>query len=90
MQRGHCYIVDSIDLVSPKTQLLSRCIGNIGLANQRLLIVTPGFDMVLLRASNNLPNVTVAPATELNASAIIRNRAIVFLRQSLSVIGVPL
>lgn len=87
MQSGSCFVVDSMLLASPKTRLLSQCINKLGLSNQRLLIVTPAIDATILRASNNISNVTVASLADLNASAVIRSHSIVFLRQSLVLAG---
>ena len=90
MMSGRCCIADAIELDAPKTRLLSQCISRLGMGNQRLLIVTAAVDGSILRASNNIGNVTVSPLSDLNASIVIRSESVVFLRQSLTLLGVRL
>lgn len=87
---GCCSIVDTIALVAPKTRFLAECISRLGLRNRRLLIVTAVVDRAILRASNNIPGVTVAPVSDLNSSMVIRSQAVLFLRPSFGLMGAGL
>lgn len=88
VESGQCCVVDALELALPRTRLLSQSIKRIGMGNRKLLIVTPDLDMAIVRASNNIPNLSVAPLADLNARMIIGSHGILFLRRSLAVLGV--
>ncbi|MCL2022270.1 MAG: 50S ribosomal protein L4 [Betaproteobacteria bacterium] len=65
-------VVDSLAVDAPKTKLFTQKLKGLGLANERLLIVTDELDENLYLSSRNLPNVLVLEAQEADPVSLVR------------------
>ena len=69
---GELTVVDSLNLEAAKTREAQAVLNNFGFA-KRTLIVIDGEDQNLLRATNNIPNVTLIDSALINVYDIVAN-----------------
>lgn len=71
-------VVDKIELEAPKTRLFAEVGRKLGL--RRALIVAPERSEELVRASNNIPGLTLTTPDQLNVLSILKHRQLVLLK----------
>lgn len=71
-------VVDKIELEAPKTRLFAEVGRKLGL--RRALIVAPERSEALVRASNNIPGLTLTTPDQLNVLSILKHRQLVLLK----------
>jgi len=76
LEAGEVKVLEGIDLAEPKTRIVASSLKAAGLTGQSCLFVTEGINADLVRASRNIPRVSVLPRTDLNADIILRHRNI--------------
>ncbi|MDR0233988.1 MAG: 50S ribosomal protein L4 [Zoogloeaceae bacterium] len=72
VRQDRLLVVDSLALEAPKTKLFTQKLKGLGLANERLLVVTDELDENLYLSSRNLPNVLVLEAQEADPVSLVR------------------
>jgi large subunit ribosomal protein L4 len=80
---GQMVLVEELVLDEPKTKRMARILESLGWDGRKLLITTAAYDPLVYRAARNLPNVTVAPASDLNALLVLRCRQMLITRAAL-------
>ena len=68
---GHLYVVERFDQQSPKTRVLHELLGKLGVAEQKVLILTHGVSEAVYLSARNLPRVDVLPFTDAAAYDIL-------------------
>ncbi len=77
-------VVDSLTVDSPKTKQLAEKIKGMGLAANRLLIITDSVDENLYLSSRNLPNVLVLEANQADPVSLIRFSNVIVTRNAVA------
>lgn len=75
-------VVKSIDIAEPKTRLFAQVAKKLDL--DKALVVLPEKNDTLIRASNNLPNVTMTTPDQLNVWQILKHKQLVLLEDAVS------
>jgi large subunit ribosomal protein L4 len=68
---GHLYVVERFEQQSPKTRELLGLLEKLGVADQKVLILTHGVSEALVLSARNLPRVDVLPYTEATAYDVL-------------------
>ncbi|MBD5640845.1 MAG: 50S ribosomal protein L4 [Desulfovibrio sp.] len=84
VEDGGLLIVKAIDIAEPKTKLFAKVAKQLEL--DKALVVLPEKNETLIRASNNLPNVTTTTPDQLNVWQILKHRQLVLLEDAVSLI----
>ncbi len=83
-------VIDSINLIAPKTKEFVAVLGGIKKTVKNLgkkhLFLVPKLEQSLMRASRNLPSVTPKTANSINVLDILKADSLVILKSSLGVI----
>jgi large subunit ribosomal protein L4 len=77
-------VVDSLVIESPKTKLLAQKIKSIGLASDRVLIITDSIDENLYLSSRNLPNILVVEAHQADPVSLVRFSKVLVTRTAMA------
>jgi large subunit ribosomal protein L4 len=76
-------VVDSLTLPELKTRAMAKALKALGLAESSCLVATDKYDAGVLRCTRNIPAVELAPASELNAYVVLRQRNLLVTRAAL-------
>ncbi|MEQ9407923.1 MAG: 50S ribosomal protein L4 [Fuerstiella sp.] len=76
-QDGQAVVLDAWGCDQPKTSVVSGALTALGVADSSVLIATDGLDQNVYRSARNIRDVSVMPASDLNAYSLLRNRAVV-------------
>jgi large subunit ribosomal protein L4 len=68
---GRVAVIDAFDLPEVKTKHMAALLEKMGVAGQKVLLVTEGHDDKVVLASRNLPKVVAMPARELNTYMVV-------------------
>lgn len=79
-------LVDELSLDAPKTKQMVAVIQALGCDGQSLLVATSEYSGNLYKSARNIPGVTVSPASQLNALAVLRSRRLLMTRPALDAI----
>ncbi|MCL2076596.1 MAG: 50S ribosomal protein L4 [Betaproteobacteria bacterium] len=71
VRQDRLLVVDSLAIDAPKTKLFAQKLKGLGLADERLLVVTDELDENLYLSSRNLPNVLVLEAQEADPVSLV-------------------
>ena len=82
LNEGDIIVVDSIALSEPKTKLMAKVLGNFALKNNTLLVL-PGRDETLLRASGNIDQLSTLYVNTLNVYDILKASKIILTQDAL-------
>lgn len=80
LQTEALLVVSGIELAEPKTRLFAKVAGDLGL--DKALVVLPEENEVLLRASANLPGVSMTTPGQLNVWQILKHKQLVLLKDA--------
>lgn len=75
--RDSLLVVDKLEIAEPKTKLFTKIVDSLGL--YKSLIVLPEADEKLIRASNNIPFVTITTPDQLNVWQVLRHEQLVLM-----------
>jgi large subunit ribosomal protein L4 len=75
-------VLDSLELKEPKTKHAYRVLKNLPI-QEKVLLVLPERDELVLRAVNNLAKVKVTTASNINTYEVINNQSLVMPKQAL-------
>jgi large subunit ribosomal protein L4 len=64
-------VIEHLELQAPKTRELAQLLGRVGIADQKVLILTRGANANLYLSTRNLPNVKVLPLAEASAYDVL-------------------
>lgn len=64
-------IVDKLEFEAPKTRDMAGIIERLGCANDSLLIATDGYNVNVYKSARNITDVSVSPASDLNALSVL-------------------
>ena len=64
-------LVDKLDFAAPKTRDMVGIIKRLGCDSDSLLIATPGYDANVYKSARNIADVSVSPASDLNALSVL-------------------
>ncbi len=87
LEAGEVKVLDGFELAEPKTRLVAAALSAAGLAGQSCLFVTEGLNADLVRASRNIPRVSVVPRSDLNADIVMRHRNILVFSDAVEALG---
>ena len=79
---GNIIVVDQITLADAKTKLMAEVLKNLG-AEKKALLVLPGKDETLIRASKNIPTVKDAYVNTINVYDLLNADKIVVLKAAM-------
>ena len=82
IKQDELFVLDNINFENAKTKSASEFLKTFGL-NRRTIIVTDGKDENVLRATNNLENVSCEDAMLLNVAQVVENKFIVFTKNAI-------
>lgn len=76
-------IIDDLSFESPKTRDMAAVIKALGCDDNSLLVTTPQADANVYKSARNLPGVSVAPATDLNALSLLASKRLLVTKAAL-------
>lgn len=76
-QNGALWVVDSFSFEQPKTKLFASLLKALPVKQKTFLVVTPGKDALVLRATSNLKTVKTTRAEDLNVIDVLSKQAII-------------
>jgi large subunit ribosomal protein L4 len=76
-------VIDSLNLDSPQTKVVSSALKALGLQGLTTLVVLGGADPMVYLSSRNIAGVTVSPVRDLNALAVLKPRRMLVTREAL-------
>jgi large subunit ribosomal protein L4 len=74
---GELHLVQALDLPEIKTKGMSAFLEAIGLSTGTVLVATDGMKKNVYLSGRNMPGITVMPAAELNARAVLTHKHLV-------------
>ncbi len=74
---GEVRLVDSLALAAPKTAVMSKFLGALGMTDHTVLVAPEKHNDNLWKSARNIEGVSVSPVADLNAWTILRPRRIV-------------
>jgi large subunit ribosomal protein L4 len=84
VRENRLMLVDSLVVDAPKTKLLAQKMKSIGLATDRVLIITDNYDENLYLSSRNLPNVMVLEAHQADPVSLVRFPKVLVTRNAMT------
>lgn len=85
-QDSEAIVLDNLALASIKTKTVTTMLKSLGVATQSTLIVTRNADQNVWMSARNISNVLVAPARQLNAYSLLRQRRLVITKDAMDAI----
>lgn len=82
-------ILDELTLSEVGTKNIAAMLKSLGLSDRSCLLSIAQHDPLVWLSSRNIPTVRVAPAAELNAYNVLRQRQLVITREALDVLRAP-
>lgn len=81
---GEITVVSDFKLPEPKTREMTRVLRNLGIGNERCLLVLPAHDGDLLRAARNIPNLRALDFHLLNAYEVLHADRVVIMESAVN------
>jgi large subunit ribosomal protein L4 len=81
---GRMSVIESLDLDTPKTKVLAKKMLDMGMALDRVLIITDAMDENLYLSSRNLPNVLVLEAHQADPVSLVRFPKVLVTRNAMA------
>lgn len=79
-------IIDELSLTEPKTREVATLLQNLKLDGTSTLIATADYDINVYKSARNITDVTVSPASDLNAYDVLRPRRMLVTKAALDAI----
>lgn len=76
VQNGAIWVVENFSFKEPKTKLFAALVKALPVNQKTFLVVTPGKDAAVMRATNNIKSVQTTRAEDLNVVDILNKQAI--------------
>ncbi len=74
---GKIVVVEDFSFEAPKTKEYVNILNNLGVADQKCILVTPDYEKEVLLSSRNLPNSVVARAEDLNTYQVMNTGTLI-------------
>ncbi|MEM1218693.1 MAG: 50S ribosomal protein L4 [Bacteroidota bacterium] len=74
---GKIVVVEDFSFEAPKTKEYINILSNLGVADQKSILVTPDYEKEVLLSSRNLPNALVARAEDLNTYQVMNSGTLI-------------
>lgn len=81
VSEGALIVVEDFQLEQPQTKAIVEILGNLKVADKKVLLVTPGADKVMYLSARNLQNAKVSAACNINTYGVM-NAAVVVATES--------
>jgi large subunit ribosomal protein L4 len=75
-------VVDELSLAGPKTKVFAKILNNLGI-HRSCLVAIKELDEHIYKSARNIPRVSVAPVTQLNASDICAHEKLLFTKDAI-------
>lgn len=82
VREGALLVLEDLRLEKPATREVLRVLRNLGVTDQKPLIVLPEVDRNVVLAARNLPGVETAVAKDLNTYIVLKHPRVVFTREA--------
>lgn len=76
-------IIDELKFGQPQTKDMAQILKNLGVEGQSLLLATESYDANVYKSGRNIAQVTVSPASELNALNVLSSRMLLVTKGAL-------
>ncbi len=83
---GRVIVLDDLRPEVPKTRELAAVLERLGVGREKVLLVTPIRNAIIVKAAGNLPGVTVLTARTLNVHDLLTHPTLLVTREALSVL----
>lgn len=88
-QDGEAIVLDSLSVDQPKTKVIADMLKALGVDRQGCLLAIRDNDAVLWKSARNIPTLNVAPARELNAYDLLRQKRLVVTKDAMDLLRQP-
>ncbi len=79
-------VVDTISFEEPKTKQMVAVLESLGVANQKVLIVKAGVDLAVVKSANNIPNVNVVTASDVNVYEMLNCEKVLIEKDAVEIL----
>lgn len=86
IKAGRVILLDDIKIDAPRTRLIAAMLSALGVAGSSCMLTIHAYDQVVWKACRNIPSVSVAVATDLNADSVARSKYLVVTKTALRVL----
>jgi len=76
-------VIDKLEFAEPKTRDMASVLEHLGCTGDSLLITTAGYAPNVYKSARNIRNVSVSPASELNALSLLSSRRLLITTEAL-------
>jgi len=83
---GELLVIDKLEFSEPKTRELAGILTTLGCGGGTMLVSTASYSPNVYKSARNIPNVSVAPAVELNALGVLSARRLLMTPEALDLL----
>ena len=83
IQDDQVMVVDGLQMDAPKTSLIASMLKGMGLSGKSTLLATAGNSPVVYKSARNIAGLSVMPAADLNALAVLKPHRMVVTREAM-------
>lgn len=83
---GELLVIDKLEFSEPKTRELAGILTTLGCGGATMLVSTASYSPNVYKSARNIPNVSVAPAVELNALGVLSARRLLMTPEALDLL----
>lgn len=83
VQDDQLVIIDELSFEAPKTKEMVHVLKNLGCDQGSLLVATDGHNVNVYKSARNIEKVSVSPAADLNALALLSNRKVLITKAAI-------
>jgi large subunit ribosomal protein L4 len=87
ISEGAITVIDGFSLTQPKTKDMVTTLKNLGFEGEKVLIVTPEKDEVVILSARNIPGVRVVRVSDLNSYDVIVSNKLLMTKDAVSRLG---
>ncbi|GAB4390870.1 MAG: 50S ribosomal protein L4 [Thermodesulfovibrionales bacterium] len=84
---GEVVVVEGLRMEKPRTRRMVEILGNLGVAGESALIVTPARDEAVLLSARNVPGVTVMAAADLHAYDVLAHARVLVAKEAMEALA---
>lgn len=83
--KGNIIVVDSLNIVEPKTKEFAGVLGNLNVES-KALVVTANVDSMVVKSARNIPGVTPTHASSLNVYDVLNHEKLIITRDAVTMV----
>lgn len=83
IESGSVILVDQFSFAAPKTQVMARALGALGLSGVTATFATGALDQNAYMSGRNIPGLNVMPVADLNALVVLRPKKLVMTKDAM-------